>query len=85
MNSLFRRKRNVVVMDGSNKEVLNEVIGLFGVVAYPNGGKFTHRPLDENHPNMIVIEAKLRKNEFENARQILEEIYPGLCIYDVAV
>ncbi len=82
----FKKQHKVIVMDGTNKKSLGEIIGIIGMLAYGNGrGRFTYRQLDEQHPSIYVVEFKSNLNEFSNIIDLLDERHPGLCIYDVAV
>ncbi len=86
MEGLFRRKHNVLVMDGTDWQSLSEIIGIVGMLAYPNGnGKFTVRALDDRHKSMYVIDFKSKSEEYKAIQTMLDEYHPGLCCYDVAV
>ena len=84
-----KQKRNFVVMDGSDKNFVKEVIG---VVEMTTGN--THwfdklkrnircKRLDKSHPTMKVITVKSHYRDFDAARKILTNVYPEQCVFDV--
>lgn len=81
---MFNKNRNLVIMDGSdayNVFIVRSTVELFG------GKKCIKecRSLDEEHPTMKVIKFKANRKAFEDIKLYLNEMRPGLCIYDVAV
>lgn len=82
---VFDKKHNIVVMDGSDRFVMNNIVRVVGMCAYPHGGNFDYHKLDEAHPNMMIVKFKANTKQFNRIMVILDTIYPALCNYDVAV
>ena len=80
----LKKNRNILVMDGTNKYILNEILGVFGMIAYPNGGKFSYKPMESNS-SIIHITSKMSDKNFQSVQDILDLHYPGLCTYPTAV
>lgn len=80
---MFKKKFVTVVMDGSDKEVLNEIIGIHGSYVYPNDKKITCHPMGKDHPTMMVISLKCSEKVYDNITSIVEKKFPGLCVFNV--
>lgn len=80
---MIKRKRNIVVMDGSDVKKLATIVWVSRMVV-SNKNVLTYRMLDIDHPTMQVLEVKCSKRKFENLQYVIDNLYPGLCIYDVA-
>lgn len=80
---MIKRKRNIVVMDGSDVRRLAAIDSISRMIAL-NKNVSTYRMLDMVHPTMMVLEVKCSKRKFENLQYVIDNLYPGLCIYDVA-
>lgn len=83
MLGLINKKFNIVVMDGSDNEHIKSIIGIVAMMTGMNDGKITCRDLDGDHPTTKVIEFKARKNLGVQAQEIIEEVYPALCSFNV--
>ncbi len=80
---LFNKNHNFVVMDGTDKKKVWTIIANLTDVL---GQTVVNvRPLDEKHQSMIVIKYKTGFLKQQKLRRMLEQKYPGLCSYDVAV
>ena len=81
---MFKKKRNLVIMDGSNIETVKAVLG---VVRMIGGDKCIKRckRLDDSHPTMKVINYRTDSRTSEDIKEVLDKVWPGLCIYNVAV
>lgn len=75
-------KKNVyelIITDGSDQKVVNEIVGIVGVFAYPHGkGLFKYKPLDENHPTMLSVSFSAIYDNVITICNVIEELYPGL-------
>ena len=88
-----RKKRKFVVMDGSDKKFLEEIIGncemiigrprfgimkrLFGMIRY--------RRLDKNHPTMMVFTIKSNYADWDLLRKNLTRNYPAQVVFDAVL
>lgn len=76
--------RKFVVMDGSNKRFLNEIIGL---VEMCTGKSYKFRSIkckkiDRDHPTMMVVSFKTNYRQFDYLRKLLTKTYPEQCVFD---
>lgn len=80
-------KRNVVIMDASRKEMLNDIKSV--VEMFTGRTKWFNRirpkKLDKNHPTMKIIKFKMNKDDFACLKRLLEHEHPGQCSYDVVL
>ena len=74
-----------VIMDGSNKKVVEEITGVFDMVTRRLIGKTRCRKLDKNHPSMLVITTYTSTRKYWIIRRIIEKAYPGLCTFNAVV
>ena len=81
----MKRKFATVVMDGSNKDVLNEIIGIHGSYVYPNDNKISCRPMSKDHPTMMVIKLKCTKKVYDSITAAVEKKFPGLCVFNAKI
>lgn len=79
------RKFNIVIMDGSSKWVNREIAGIVDMATDRKIGKTRPRPLDQSHPTMKVISRITTYDKFREACKIIENTYPGLCVFKVAL
>ena len=76
------RKRNIVVMDGTDKGKLNAIVSIVRMMAGENSVKDLHR-LDDNHQSMMVMKVKTTKSRFEDIEDVISNTLPGLCNFNV--
>lgn len=81
---MIKRKRNIVVMDGSDVKKLATIVWVSRMVIN-NKNVLNYRMLDIDHPTMQVLEVKCSKRQYEDLQYAIDDLYPGLCTYDVAV
>lgn len=79
MAGFIRKKYTTIVMDGSNEKVLNDIINGMETATH---GKAECRPLDDDHPTMMIIETKTNKKTYNIIRDVVEFMYPGLCVFN---
>lgn len=83
---IFSRNHNLVVMDGTNQNSLWSIIAKVGeVVPKGKSGMMKLKSLDEQHPDIYVLTYKTGLMQNLKLQKEIDEIYPGLCCYDVAV
>ena len=82
MTGLLVKKYSTVVMDGSDIEVLSFITGFINLMTKGKHGVARCRPLDDNHPTMMVIETRTTGRTYEVIQEMLSEYYPGLCIFN---
>ena len=80
-----KEKRNVVIMDGSRKELVNDIKSIVEMFTGRRRWFNRIRPkkLDKKHPTMIVMEFKMNSDDFECLKRLLEREHPAQCSYDV--
>lgn len=85
MKGLFVKKFTTVVMDGSDAD---RVIAITGIMNMMNGeryGEANCRTFDSDHPTMKVIDIRTTKRRFNQIQNVIEQVYPGLCIFNPAM
>lgn len=82
MTGFIVKKYSTVVMDGSDMEVISFITGLISLITRGRHGGVTCRPLDDEHPTMMVIETRTTKNTYDVIEEMLTEYYPGLCVFN---
>lgn len=85
MRGINKKNFNTVVWDGSDSRVLRNIIGVIGMIGFPKGGNLTYRLLDEDHPTTYVIEGEMKEKDYVTIQNVLDERFPGLCAYGVAI
>lgn len=78
---MFGKKRSFVIMDGSDKNYVNEIKGLSKMII----GKFRRikiRKLDRNHPTMKVVTIRSGYRQWCELRKILERDHSDNCVFD---
>lgn len=82
MAGFIVKKYATVVMDGSDIEVLSFITGFINLMTKKRHGEATCRPLDNDHPTMMVIETRTTGNIYDVIQEMLSEYYPGLCVFN---
>ena len=81
----MKRKFATVVMDGSNKDALNEIIGIHGSYVDHNDNKISCLTMCKNNPTIIVIKLKCIKKIYDSFTAAVEKKFPGLCVFNAKV
>lgn len=81
---MLKRRRNIVVMDGSDSKTLATIIWVSRMVVSEKNVS-NYRMLDMDHPTTQVLEVKCSKRRYEDLQYAIDNLYPGLCTYGVAV
>lgn len=80
-----KEKRQFVVMDGSDKRFVKEVIGITEMcVGRPlifKKRKIKYQPLTGSHPTMLVFTIRSDYRSWNNLRRILVKNYPEQCVF----
>lgn len=85
---MFEKKkiRKFVIMDGSDKKFIKEIIGVIEMsVGRPlifEKRRIRCQRLNKSHPTMLVFTIRSRYDEFRQVRMILEKLYPEQCLFD---
>lgn len=83
---MFGYKKYVtVIMDGSDRYVVREILGIVNMVTKRRFGKMRCRKLDSNHPTMKIIKTWTNAETYRQMRRTIELQYPGLCAFDVTI
>lgn len=77
------KNHNVVIMDGTNKNVVKDIMHRMRYVLGGRGIQISH--LDEEHPNMIVLAYRGSTIESWDVEEEVNLKYPALCSFDAAV
>lgn len=81
-----KRERRFVVMDGSDKRFLKEIIGVVEmVVGRPlvfKKRRIKYQALNKSHPTMMVFTIRSNYSAWSQLRKILEKVYPEQCVFD---
>lgn len=85
MTNLTTNYYVTVIADGSDKEVVDKIRFMFDLVTKREIGSTPCRPLSKSHPTTIVIETETNKERYEAIQEIVEVLYPGLCLFNVRI
>lgn len=85
MKGLIYGEHNIVIMDGSDDRLVDEIIAIVEMHTHPRITGTICKPLDKDHPTIKVVSYSASNRNFNNARELIEDIHPGLCNFDVAV
>ena len=75
-------KCTIVIMDGSHRGLVDNIIELVDHITKELFVRSTCRQLDRRHPTMLVVETMMEDERYEKLQHLLETSYPGLCIYN---
>lgn len=81
------KERCFLIMDGSDKNFVKEVIGVVEMMTgnthwFDKIRNIKCCVLDKTHPTMKVIKVKSGYRQFSEARKLLETRYPEQCVFD---
>lgn len=71
-----------VVMDGSNTEVVRNIIDMIDTIIEGKGRRMSNHLLDKQHPTTMVIKTRTDVNTYGFVQKVIEKLYPGLCIFN---
>lgn len=77
------KKFTTVVMDGSDEETVRIIRESMNIVTEEKYGAATCRSLDGKHPSIKVIDVYTTKKVYDKIQRMIEDAYPGLCVFDV--
>ena len=69
----------ITVKDGSDKNIMNEIIGVIDMLIGRRHGKTIGRIIDEDRPDFKVIIVRTSYKTFYMIREVLEISYPNMC------
>ena len=81
MKGLFVKKFATVVMDGSDENVVSTITESINIVTKERYGESTCRSFDSEHPTMKVIETYTKPKTYKKIQNMIENSYPGLCVF----
>ena len=78
------RKYSIAIMDASDLQKVGRIFTFVDEILENRcaGRKATWRLLDENHPTTVVIEMEIGEFTDVILQKKIEEMYPGLCVFD---
>lgn len=76
------RDQKLVIMDGSDKEVVDWITNLIYLVAPKDENLIIRYPLGFNHLDKTVMKFRSTEESFEFLRERIDEFHPGLCIFN---
>ncbi len=71
-----------VVMDGSNTEVVRNIIDMIDTIIEGRGRHMSSHLLDKQHPTTMVIKTRTDVNTYGFVQKVIEKLYPGLCVFN---
>lgn len=82
------KKRRFVIMDGSDKDFVQNIKGLAEMYVCKSRiinfltGKIRIRRLDKQHPTMKVVTIRSTYRDWSELRKLLERDYSEQCVFD---
>lgn len=77
---MFGKKRSFLIMDGSDKNYVNEVRSLCKM--YIRKSRIKVRRFDKDHPTMKIVTIKSKYRPYSELRKTLERDHSGQCVFD---
>lgn len=77
------KKFTTVVMDGSDEETVRIIKESMNIVIGERCGEATCRSLGDRYPTIKVIDVYTTKKVYDKIQRMIENAYPGLCVFDV--
>lgn len=71
-----------VVMDGSNTEVVRNIIDMIDTITEGRRKRMACHLLDKQHPTTMVIKTRTDVNTYDFVQRVIEKMYPGLCVFN---
>lgn len=81
MAGFIFEKYTMLIMDGSNPKVVDNVLKVVNGLTRARYGEATCRDFDEKHTTMKVVETKTSFRIYNDIQAVLEALYPGLCVF----
>lgn len=72
-----------VIMDGSDKKKVKEITSIYEMSQNRRFSKIKAKPIDKEHPTMLVFTTLMSAQRYHDTRRIINQTYPGLCVFDV--
>ena len=70
------------IMDGSDKKKVKEITSIFEMMKNKRFGKIKAKQVDKDHPTMLVFTTIMSAQRYHDTRRIINQAYPGLCVFD---
>lgn len=81
MKRLFVRRFNVMMMRWT-PETVGTIMSAIDIVTNERYGKATCREFNSAYPEQMVIEFNTTRKVFNKIRQMIENAYPGTCVFN---
>lgn len=75
-------KNVIAVMDASKRELLEGICGWVLSIGGKDVWNGKIYPLDNQHPTIKVIEFKTTEEAYRSMQFVIEDLYPGLCVFN---
>ena len=82
MVNVHAKKFYTVVMDGTREDHVDFVMNIIDDLNDKELGKSTCRPLDNKHPDKIVIETRTTEVKYGLIQYMIDLALPGRCIFN---
>ena len=82
VNGYNLKRHQIVVMDGSDEEVLYSILKGIDDVVIGYAPLVACRKLHRDHPTIVVIDTLIDDEAYDAAKMRFEDLHPGLCIFD---
>lgn len=76
------RRFSTVVMDGSNDDVVHDIIHVVRTLIKGRGRFCSCMPVDEGRLTMFTIDVFTTKTVYNELEREISRRYPGLCMFD---
>ena len=82
---MFEARRRFVVMNGSDKSLMNGIIKIVEMITGQMYGRNTIkcRTLERDQNAMMLISVRTSKKHFDEVKRVLSEAFPDQCLFDV--
>ena len=76
------KRYHTVIMDGSDKKKVDAITSIFDMAISKRFSNIQAKPISEDHPTILVFTAIMSAQHYHDCRRIINETYPGLCVFD---
>lgn len=77
----------IVIMDSSDVKVVNGIAHCIGCISALEGISYEELDtlfgrLSARHPSMMGLSIRTNQSTFEGMQCVIEDLFPGLCVFD---
>ena len=83
--TLTKQHYVTVITDGSNGDTVEYIKLVFDLLGRQEMGATKCKPLSISHPTMLVVESEIKEPYYEEIKETIEKLYPGLCIFNAII